>query len=796
MSKVSREETIEPTGPVDRGEYLSTRPDPLRVPEATAEIRRRLYESGRRLVVLDDDPTGTQTMHDVPVLTTWSYSELRRALEAPAEPVFYILTNSRSLPASEAVALNREICARLSRAAADAGVDFAVTSRSDSTLRGHYPSETDAIGEALEGRRGRSFDGVIVCPAFFEAGRITVDDVHWVEQDGVLVPVGETEFASDPDFGYSASNLASWIEEKTEGRLPAGGVLSIGLADLREGGPERVSGLLREVRGGQPVIVNATGYADLEVFVLGLLDAEEAGKSFVYRTGPSFVRARSGASEKDPLGADDLYRRRSPSGRGLVIVGSHVRLTNEQLECAGRLDELEKVEVSVPRLLEPEWREEELESVSRQVNRGLARSDVMVYTSRGVAGCGGRTQLEVGEIVSGALVEVMRRVDRKLSLRFVVAKGGITSSEIATRGLNVRRAEVAGQMLPGIIPAWILPEDSDYPGLPYVVFPGNVGGPDSLAQVIETLRGSPQSGAAEGSEEPGSRGAGGLAETRFSRVLRQAQRAGRAVGAFTCYNLEGLEAVIRAAESRRAPVVVLVSPSSFEGPGGERLVRAFQAAAAGAAVDVLIQLDHVSDLGSIERAASCGFDAVMADGSRLSFEENLDFTRGAVRLLHPHGIGVEGELGRVEGGEDETLRTLRGEMTSPREAAEFAEGSGIGCLAASIGNVHGHYEGTPSLDWERLEEVGEHTQGPLSLHGASGLPEADLRRAVRLGACKINVNTELRAAYFGVLEAEGREAARTLNLKRLSQSLTGAVEDKVLEKLSVFGWTEDRGTES
>jgi uncharacterized protein YgbK (DUF1537 family) len=266
----------------------------------------------------------------------------------------------------------------------------------------------------------------------------------------------------------------------------------VGLADLREGGPERVLELLEEASGGRPVVVNAASYADLEVFVLGLLAAEENSKRFLYRTGPSFVRTRGGITAPKILGTADLYRKRSGEGHGLVLVGSYVPTTTRQLEGALALDGLRGVEVSVPRLLEPGGREAELARVVEEVNHSLDSSEVVVYTSRELvtAGEAGLTNFEIGAAVSGALVEVMRRVDRALPLSFVVAKGGITSSDVATKGLGVRRAEVAGPLLPpGIVPVWILPDENDFPGLPYVIFPGNVGGPDSLARAIEVLRG-------------------------------------------------------------------------------------------------------------------------------------------------------------------------------------------------------------------------------------------------------------------------------------------------------------------
>ena len=284
---------------------------------------------------------------------------------------------------------------------------------------------------------------------------------------------------------------------------------------------------------------------------------------------------------------------------------------------------------------------------------------------------------------------------------------------------------------------------------------------------------------------------GTATETRFGEVLARARGAGRAVGAFTCYDLLGFEAVVRAAESFRAPVIVLVSPASFSAEGGERLVRAFGAAAEGSSVEVLVQIDHVRDEYLIERAADCGVDAAMADGSKLPFEENLAFTRAVVASMRPRGVGVEAELGRIEGNEDEAGETASGGTTDPGEAREFLEESGVECLAVAVGNVHGHYSGTPKLDWQRLEEIRERVPVPLSLHGASGLPEGDLRRAVSLGVAKFNVNTELRAAYFGFLKDELGHKAATLNLKSLGDGVVGAVQGVVEAKLSAFGWTRE-----
>ena len=280
-------------------------------------------------------------------------------------------------------------------------------------------------------------------------------------------------------------------------------------------------------------------------------------------------------------------------------------------------------------------------------------------------------------------------------------------------------------------------------------------------------------------------------ETRFGEILSRAQETGRAVGAFTCYDLLGFEAVVRAAESYRAPAIILVSPSSFGAEGGGRLVRAFGAAAKASSVEVLVQLDHAGDERLIERAVDCGVEAVMADGSKLPFAENLALVRSVVGLIRPRGVGVEAELGRVEGHEDEAGETLSGVTTEPGEAEEFVKQSGVDCLAVAVGNVHGHYSGTPELDWGRLEEVRGRSPAPLSLHGASGLPEDDLERAVSIGVAKFNVNTELRTAYFRRLGEDLGVKAATVNLKGLGDGVVEAVREVVGAKLSAFGWTRE-----
>jgi uncharacterized protein YgbK (DUF1537 family) len=449
-------------------------------------IQDKIKVSGRKVVVLDDDPTGTQTVNNVLVLTEWSVEALQHALTRD-ETVFYILTNSRSYPVEQAVAMNREIAENLATAAQRLDQDFDVVSRSDSTLRGHYPREVQALRSALEDRLGITYEGEIIAPFFFEGGRFTAHDIHWVQEGEWLIPAAQTEYAQDSIFGYHHSNLRQWVEEKTNGQIMADSVVSVTLDLIRAKGPLAVAALLRAVTGGQSVIVNALTYRDMEVFVLGLLEAEEEGKRFLFRTGASFVKVRGGIEDRGLLTSRELFPQGAPAGvGGLIVVGSYVQKTTDQLQLAVKLDKLVSIELGVPSILHSQTRQIEIENVSSQAEKALlAGRDVIVFTSRRLmTGASDEESVQIAQQVSDALVQVVRELGVKP--RFVVAKGGITSSDIGTKALGVTRAMVPGQILPGI-PVWLLGEESRFPGVPYVIFPGNVGTLDSLAQVITIL---------------------------------------------------------------------------------------------------------------------------------------------------------------------------------------------------------------------------------------------------------------------------------------------------------------------
>jgi uncharacterized protein YgbK (DUF1537 family) len=471
-------------------------------------IRAAVAGSRRKVVVLDDDPTGTQTVYDVPVLTTWQLEELAREFTNDL-PCLYLLTNTRAFPAAEAVRINQEIARNLTKAAmrSPGRSDFVVVSRSDSTLRGHFPVETDALGRTLVGG-GTQTPPVLLVPYFEAGGRYTVNDVHYVAEGEELVPAAETPFARDAAFGYRNSNLCAWVEEKTGGAVRAAEVKSISLDDLRVAGPDAVKAKLLSLRDGGVCIANAAAPRDLEVLAWAALQAENAGSRLMYRTAASFVAARLGLAPRElwrPVlqnpGAADVSPLHSESGEvradsrrllqdrkgGLTIVGSYVPKTTAQLESLLTKNDVERVEISVENILDAAQRGMVLRRVVERANAGIRSGrDVVVFTSRTlVTGSGAEASLAIGNQVSGALVELLRGIEAKP--RYLIAKGGITSSDLATRGLGVKRAMVLGQILPGV-PVWELGAETKFPGLPYVVFPGNVGGTDALKEAVDRLK--------------------------------------------------------------------------------------------------------------------------------------------------------------------------------------------------------------------------------------------------------------------------------------------------------------------
>lgn len=472
-------------------------PLPAAFPVDAAALSARAA-AGRRVVVLDDDPTGTQSIVDLPVLLTWAVEDLHWAFQQDTT-AFFVLTNSRSLPEDEAAALNRQIVRAAHEAAQAQGVEYAVASRSDSTLRGHYPLETDVVVDELA-RVGTHVDGVVIVPAYPDSGRITLDAVHWTPGEHGMIPVAQSESARDATFGFTQSDLRRWVQEKSGGRIAAADVATVDIARLRGGGPDAVAETLATCTDGRPVVVDAATDDDLRVLALAVLAAEAGGRHFVYRTGPSFVRARAGQPPTPPLdrarvrqafaptAADGAVDR--PAAPGLIVVGSHVGRTTRQLDGLRRAEVVVECELEVDRLLDPARREAHLADVAAQVQAAWdgPGADVVVRTSRRLlVGADARASLALSRSVSRSVADLVRTLVAARRPAFVIAKGGITSADVATRGLSMRRAWCRGTLLPGIVSVWE-PVSGPALGVPYVVFAGNVGDDDALATAVRRLR--------------------------------------------------------------------------------------------------------------------------------------------------------------------------------------------------------------------------------------------------------------------------------------------------------------------
>jgi uncharacterized protein YgbK (DUF1537 family) len=454
--------------------------------EIRAAVRTRA--AGRILAVLDDDPTGSQSVRGVQVVTVFDEAEYAAALDTPT-PALFVLTNTRGLSEPDAVALNRRIAAQLFAVAAARGAELDLVSRGDSTLRGHVLAELGALDDARRDALGSGFDAVLLAPAFFEAGRTTVDDVHRVRVDGVDVPAGETEYARDETFGFRSSDLKEFLAEKSGGAIDAAGVVSLSLDDIRLGGPERIADILLGLSGGAYVVVNAERDSDYDVVALGVALARDGGSAIATRCGPSFVRALAGIEPGDPLGPAEIWPGGRRDGHGLIAVGSHVSGTSRQVERLRERGTVHEFELDASRVLGSDAdRDAHVAQLGSAAAAALASANVLVYTSRElIPGADPATSLEIARRISAALTAVSALV---LAARpaWVVAKGGITSHEVAVTGFGVRRAEVVGQLGRGIIslfrPLAARPEAI---GMPDVVFAGNVGSEDSLAEVVALL---------------------------------------------------------------------------------------------------------------------------------------------------------------------------------------------------------------------------------------------------------------------------------------------------------------------
>ena len=275
----------------------------------------------KKYIVLDDDPTGIQTVHDVYMITKMDKISIEKAF-LQSQNMFYILTNSRAFSKEYTIQYHKELIQNIIDVAKKLDIDFTIISRSDSTLRGHYPTETQVIYDVLK-HNHIHIDGEILCP-YLDGIRRTENDIHYVLVNDVWVPVGKTEFAKDKTFSFQSSSLKEYVEEKTNKAYLASSCISLSIADLQD--ESLVVSKLNSVSGFRKVIVNCTCMQDLQKFVSAY---EKTDKRYIFRCAASLVKELGHITDSSYLEKEDCI---NDGLGGLILVGSHVNKTKEQLE--------------------------------------------------------------------------------------------------------------------------------------------------------------------------------------------------------------------------------------------------------------------------------------------------------------------------------------------------------------------------------------------------------------------------------------------------------------------------------
>ena len=444
-------------------------------------------EFNKRVAVLDDDPTGVQTVHDIDVVTDWNEDTLKTMLSSD-ERMFFVLTNSRSFSAEKTECVHREIAKNIARAAREAKRDVLVISRGDSTLRGHYPLETEILRKTLEKNGHPAFAGEVLCPFFREGGRFTLNGVHYVQEGDSLTPAAQTEFAKDKTFGYRHSCLPDYIEEKSGGRVSAKDVTVLSLEELRSLDFDAMEKKLLSASGFRYIAADAIEEADVQALAVLLIRLMAKGRHYMIRSAAAVPKVFGHVESRPLLSREEMIDAGGDAG-GLVLIGSHVKKTTDQLNCLKQSEApLAFIEFDVSGWDRENGLKNETCRVAALAEEAMKNGKTaVVYTSRTLIapqGASPEDMLRISVSISDAVTAVVSSLS--LRPRFLIAKGGITSSDVGVKALGVKRARVLGQAAPGI-PVWKTGGESRFPGLSYVIFPGNVGGADTLRKIVEAL---------------------------------------------------------------------------------------------------------------------------------------------------------------------------------------------------------------------------------------------------------------------------------------------------------------------
>lgn len=434
-----------------------------------------MSHSQPHLVVIDDDPTGSQTVRDARIVL-----DLTSGLDdLPLEPggMTFLLTNSRAMSTGDARAVNE----RIGVALADRAESFLLISRGDSTLRGHTVAETASLQVAFTAV-GRPYEAVVFAPAFFEAGRRTTNGIHQALIDSAWTDVADTDYARDSTFGYRHSRLTDYLADQPDGP-DAADVTHISLDDIHAGIDAVVDRMVSAVAGGW-VVVDGQSPTDYQTVAAAVHRLHEQGHRLLLRTGPGMIAPLARIKANPPLNPGELPAPAGGRSHPLIVVGSHVGLTTQQVTRLSARHSLTEIEIEVGRIEEPGY----LDTTARRTISALAESAVLLYTSRTMRTADTpAASLALSLRISAAVNDIVGQA-RAARPRYVIAKGGITSHEVAKHGLGIASGTVLGQLFPGTISV-LLPEQAptETLGMPYVIFPGNVGTPDSLADAVDRM---------------------------------------------------------------------------------------------------------------------------------------------------------------------------------------------------------------------------------------------------------------------------------------------------------------------
>ncbi|HPE74650.1 MAG TPA: four-carbon acid sugar kinase family protein [Draconibacterium sp.] len=421
-----------------------------------------------KIVIIDDDPTGCQTVHDITIITCWDKQILKEVI--CEEDVFFILSNSRSLSPNKAHDTIKEIALAL-KSVQEKDMEFIIISRSDSTLRGHFYEELSALDKVFG-----PYDGIVVLPFFVEGNRITLNDIHYIKEGESLISVDKTEFARDPVLGYKSSHLPTYIHKKSNGFWKREECVSITIEDIRNGGSDAIASKLSGVKNNIAVVVNSETNDDLKIAVDGIKLAEKAGKKFLFRTGASFVREYAGILKKP------LFDPGKKAKNCLIIAGSFVKKTTEQLAHLEQNISVFKIQIDSVLVVSGEigYKKELLQKIETglQQNRKVLVCTEREYKAKG----SGEDKIDFGKKLSAFICALVSDIQTQPDL--IISKGGITSYDVLKSGLGVRKSRVLGQVYPGI-PVLKLDDSGKFPGSMFVIFPGNVGNEKTLTEVVK-----------------------------------------------------------------------------------------------------------------------------------------------------------------------------------------------------------------------------------------------------------------------------------------------------------------------